>query len=428
MNRDRELLERYASQSDSEALREWIRWRIDLVYSVASRVLGGDPHLAEDVTQQVLTTAAQRAGELARHPAPGGWLFHHTRFTAAKLVRSRQRRQQREHLAAMDPALNSEPPVDWSRIRPEIDAALDALPDRDRDAVILRYFEQADYGAIGERLQLSANAARMRVDRALEKLSIQLGRRGIRSTAAALGTALGTHAVSAAPPGLAATVTGAALAGTSTLTLTSTSLLAMLKAPLVATAVVIATGTLLVSHETAVGAATELPSNSLQAPPPSSAATSIAPTVDRPSDADYRAMEQEITALQTRLAELDRAAVAQLKQPPLRGRIHSVQELDVVPKPIQQNAPKYPVALRNQGTEGKAVISMVIDAQGAVRDLTTVSSTDEDFARAALNAVSSWQFEPGRIGDVPVNSRLEVPILFNIRREPSPPPPLHDWF
>ena len=59
----------------------------------------------------------------------------------------------------------------------------------------------------------SENSARMRVDRALDKLQVLLGRRGITSTTAALGVVLANPLLAAAPAGMAASVTEAALAG-----------------------------------------------------------------------------------------------------------------------------------------------------------------------------------------------------------------------
>ena len=65
---------------------------------------------------------------------------------------------------------------------------------------------------MGEALGSSEDAARKRVDRALEKLHVLLKHRGATLSAAALGTALATEAVTAAPAGLAGSVAGAALA------------------------------------------------------------------------------------------------------------------------------------------------------------------------------------------------------------------------
>jgi len=59
---------------------------------------------------------------------------------------------------------------------------------------------------VGEALGSSEDAARMRVNRALQKLEIILKQRGVTASAAALGAALMAQAVAAAPSGLAASV------------------------------------------------------------------------------------------------------------------------------------------------------------------------------------------------------------------------------
>jgi DNA-binding Lrp family transcriptional regulator len=104
------------------------------------------------------------------------------------------------------------PAPDWEKLRPLLDEALNEMDERDRDAILLRYFDGRPFAEIGGRLRLTEGAARMRVERALAKLHAALARRGITSTAAALGVALGQQVGAAAPAGLAATVTGGALA------------------------------------------------------------------------------------------------------------------------------------------------------------------------------------------------------------------------
>jgi hypothetical protein len=85
------------------------------------------------------------------------------------------------------------------------------MDERDRDAVLLRFFDGRSFVEIGARIRLSENAARMRVERALEKLRRKLERRGVVSTTSALGLALANQAAAAMPAGLATMVTGAAL-------------------------------------------------------------------------------------------------------------------------------------------------------------------------------------------------------------------------
>ena len=114
----------------------------------------------------------------------------------------------------MNESVLAEPAAaDWARLRPVIDGALDELEERDREAVLLRYFEGRSYAEVGARLRLNENAARMRVDRALERMHALLTRRGVSSSVAALALALSGAAAVTAPTGLAATVTGVALSG-----------------------------------------------------------------------------------------------------------------------------------------------------------------------------------------------------------------------
>jgi len=93
-----------------------------------------------------------------------------------------------------------------------LDRVMVELSEPDRDAILMRYFEKRPLGEIGERLGLSEDAARKRVDRALEKLRALLVRRGL-TTSAALAVAISANAVHAAPAGLAAVVTAGAVAG-----------------------------------------------------------------------------------------------------------------------------------------------------------------------------------------------------------------------
>ena len=216
MIEDAELLRRYAENKSEAAFTELVQRRIDLVYAAALRRVG-DAHLAEEITQTVFVTLARKAASLAQHPVLSGWLHRSTQFAAIDALRARHIRELREEEAEImkdDAAAGSSETIDWQELRPVIDSLLDRLNDADRDAVMLRFFEGRSFSAIGEKLSLTEDAARRRVDRALDKLHALLARRGVKSTAAARGVALANQAAVAAPAGLAASVTGAALAGT----------------------------------------------------------------------------------------------------------------------------------------------------------------------------------------------------------------------
>ncbi len=215
---DAALLRRYAEGRAEDAFAELVRRHVNFVYACAVRRVGGDAHLAEDVTQQVFTTVAREAAALARREVLSGWLYTTARHAAAQVVRGERRRLAREQEAQIMNELTATAAHDaeWARLRPVIDEAMDDLREEDREAVLLRFFEGKSFGEIGAKLRLSENTARMRVERALVTLHGRLAQRGVTSTAVALGAVLAGQAGMAgmaAPAGLAASVTSGALAG-----------------------------------------------------------------------------------------------------------------------------------------------------------------------------------------------------------------------
>lgn len=215
MIEDAALLRRYAAEKSEDAFAELVRRRVGLVYSVALRQVGGDAHLAEDVTQRVFADLGRKAAALSERAVLSGWLYRSAQFAASDLVRAERRRRAREEEAqTMNEPFAVEAAIDWEKVRPVLDETLGELADEDRDAVALRFFENRPFAEIGEALDISEDTARKRVDRALDKLHALLARRGVTSTTAALSLALANQAGVAAPVGLAASVTGAALAGT----------------------------------------------------------------------------------------------------------------------------------------------------------------------------------------------------------------------
>lgn len=215
MQADTDLLRLYSDSQDESAFAELVKRHLDGVYSAALRRLAGDTHLAEDVAQKVFVELARQSQQLRFHPVLSGWLYTATRNHAAKAVRTEQRRRLREKEAhAMNEIFQarSNPPDEWEKIAPVLDSAIDQLNEQDRRAVLLRFIEHKSFAEIGTLLHVSHDAARMRVDRALEKLRLHLTRRGVISPAVALGTALANHAVTAAPASLSTAITAAAIA------------------------------------------------------------------------------------------------------------------------------------------------------------------------------------------------------------------------
>ncbi|HXB02698.1 MAG TPA: sigma-70 family RNA polymerase sigma factor [Opitutaceae bacterium] len=217
MIEDSELLRLYAESRSEEAFAELVRRRIGLVYAVALRRTRGDVHAAEDAAQLVFVDLARKAAALSRHPVIIGWLCRSALFAASDVMRNRQRHLAREQKVHLMQDINQTGPrePDWTEVRPALDQALAKLNEWDRGAVLMRFFDGRPFAEIGAQLKLTENAARMRVERALEKLRVELARHGVKSSSALLIAGLAGQAVEAAPAGLASSITGAALsAGT----------------------------------------------------------------------------------------------------------------------------------------------------------------------------------------------------------------------
>ncbi len=214
MTETRKLLSRYAEDGSESAFRELVESYIDLVYSTALRLVEGDSHRAEDVAQMVFVRLTQKARTLSGEVSLGGWLHRDTCYVAATLMRSERRRQVRERQAAEMNALDDDTHLDY--VLPVLDDAINQLPDQDREAIILRFFEQQNFRALATSVGASEDAARMRVNRALEKLHGLLKSRGVALSVAGLATILGAKAVAAAPLGLATSVATGASVGQAT--------------------------------------------------------------------------------------------------------------------------------------------------------------------------------------------------------------------
>jgi len=238
---DMELLARYTRQHAEDAFAELVQRHLGLVYSAALRQVRS-PQLAEEVAQSVFIDLASSAARLKLDTILTAWLYQVTRRTVIDFVRRESSRQLREQIAIEMNAMNATA-ADWMHIEPLLDEAVHALDDTDRAAVLLRYFENKSLREVGATLGTSENAAQKRLGRAVERLREFFAKRGVTVGTSGLGVIISVNAVQAAPLELAATITSASLAGTSSGSGTAVTLLkfmAMTKLKLAMIGVIVA--------------------------------------------------------------------------------------------------------------------------------------------------------------------------------------------
>jgi len=252
---DSVLLREYVTGRSDDAFAALVARHVNLVYSVALRRTA-NPHHAEEITQAVFIILARKAGQLRHAKAISSWLFQTTRLTANNFMKSEASRHRREEEAFMQSTADETDAEFWRQIAPLLDEAVSGLREKDRRAILMRFYDGRSLREVGTALGASEDAAIKRVNRALEKLRKFFGKHGVKSTTAVIAAVMAAHSVQAAPASLAKSVAaaagakGAAAAG-STLTLIKgvLKIMAWTKAK---TAVVAAVGILLLAGTTTV--------------------------------------------------------------------------------------------------------------------------------------------------------------------------------
>jgi RNA polymerase sigma factor (sigma-70 family) len=227
---DMELVREYVAHGSESAFSTLVSRHGGLVYSAALRHTR-DPHSAEEITQAVFILLARKASTLGSTTIISGWLYRTTRFVALRVRRQELRRVIRETEAHMK-TIEDAPEASRDELAEILDEAMDKLRDRERDVVVLRFFENKSFKEVAMALGIEERAAQKRVTRSLEKLRGIFAMRGLATTSAALASAVSAHAVQAAPAALvksAAAVAFAkgATANTSILNLTQGALKTM---------------------------------------------------------------------------------------------------------------------------------------------------------------------------------------------------------
>jgi RNA polymerase sigma-70 factor (sigma-E family) len=139
-----------------------------LAYRVAFRILG-DRAEAEDIAQEALARATLRWDKL--HDRPEGWV---TRVASNLALDSYRRRRRRSQLQTGPLGIVDDRTVE----RSDLVSALQRLPRRQREVVVLRYVADFAEADVARALGCSVGSVKTHASRGLSALRRQLGDRG----------------------------------------------------------------------------------------------------------------------------------------------------------------------------------------------------------------------------------------------------------
>lgn len=170
-----EFLARGLAVGDTEALERLITRYWEPLTFYAFRMLG-DMALAEDVVQEVFIRIW--AGRVTWRPrSVRAYLLYTTRTNALEQLRSRHARRQREQIRSGEPQGSPPTPAEVfeaSEVRSEVDAAIQAFPERRREAFTLAYLKRLSYAETAEVMGISAKTVGHHVSAALVQLRERL--------------------------------------------------------------------------------------------------------------------------------------------------------------------------------------------------------------------------------------------------------------
>src|SRR5437016_9302347 len=196
---DFELLQRFTRDSEQSAFADVVRRHLDLVFATALRKVE-DSSAAQEVAQNVFAVLARKAWRFAPDDSLPAWLHKAALLESKSWLRGELGRRRREETAA-ELGTTMKAPEDqpaFKALVPTLDEALLSLREKDRTALLLRYYESHSLRDVGAAFGVSEDTARKRVQSALEKLAEFFKRRGFKTaTVAATAAALQSTATSA---------------------------------------------------------------------------------------------------------------------------------------------------------------------------------------------------------------------------------------
>lgn len=205
---DFELLRGYRS-GDQSAFTALMRRHLDLVYATAVRKAGD--MAAQEIAQDVFSALARKSWMFGPDDSLPAWLYRAAVLEASHWLRGEMRRKAREQTAIAE-GLTMNAPEESAAVNallPLLDEGLLSLREKERTALLLRFYEGRSLRELGSGMGISEDTAQKRVATALEKLAGFFRKRGHRTVSVALSAALLEQSAAAAPAAVATSLTQA---------------------------------------------------------------------------------------------------------------------------------------------------------------------------------------------------------------------------
>jgi RNA polymerase sigma factor (sigma-70 family) len=209
---DFELLQRFVRHGEQSAFADVVRRHLDLVFATALHKLT-DAGAAQEVAQNVFSALARKAWQFAPDDSLPAWLHKTALLEAKSWLRGELRHRRREQTAA-ELGTTMKTPEDrpaFNALVPLLDEALLSLREKDRTALLLRFYESQSLRDVGASLGVGEDTAQKRVQSALEKLSQFFQRRGFKTATVAAATAALQNTAASVSAATASAVVSAAL-------------------------------------------------------------------------------------------------------------------------------------------------------------------------------------------------------------------------
>jgi RNA polymerase sigma factor (sigma-70 family) len=198
---DGELVNRFLSHQDDDAIAALIRRHGPMVWGVCRRLLRSH-HDAEDAFQATFLVLVKKAATLPNRETVGNWLYGVAHQTAVRMRAMVAKRGVREKQVEVMPEPATAEQYVWNDLAPVVDEELSRLPDKYRVLIVLCDLEGVTRRDVAQRLGIPEGTTASRLATARAMLAKRLARRGVVMSGVLLGAVLSQQSAWASVPAL----------------------------------------------------------------------------------------------------------------------------------------------------------------------------------------------------------------------------------